>query len=63
MQASAKRAKTVRDNRDALRAFLHAAPVAELADKLMELADGDAGITRELRQWRKSEQAQRRRPT
>src|SRR5205814_626668 len=53
VQASAKRAKTVKDKRQALDDFLQARSSAELAQRLMQLADRDHQVERELQQWRK----------
>jgi len=57
VQASAKRAQTIKDRRQALKEFLHAQPPATLADRLVDLADRDANIHRELQQWRKLSEA------
>ena len=57
MQASAKRAKTVKDRRQALDDFLHSRSAATLADRLLDLADRDHEIARELQQWRKLSEA------
>jgi uncharacterized Zn finger protein len=53
VQASAKRARTVKDRRQALHDFLHSRSAATLADRLVDLADRDHEIARELQQWRK----------
>ena len=53
VQASAKRVQTVKDRRAALREFLHGLTAAALADKLLDLAEQDTEISRELQQWRK----------
>ncbi|SHN28940.1 SWIM zinc finger domain-containing protein [Rhizobacter sp. OV335] len=53
VQASVKRAQTLKDRRQALADFLHSQPVAVLADRLLGLADRDHEIGRELQQWRK----------
>lgn len=53
VQASVKRARTVKDRRQALDEFLHAQTAQALADRLMQLADRDSAIARELQQWRK----------
>jgi hypothetical protein len=52
-QASAKRARTVKDKRQALKDFLHGQQASALANKLLEFADRDHDISRELQQWRK----------
>lgn len=54
VQASAKRARTVKDKREALHDFLHGQEASTLADKLLELADRDHDISREIQQWRKA---------
>ncbi len=51
VRAIARRAKTARNQRDALQEFLHAQPSAVLADKLMALADSDAAIALALQHW------------
>ena len=53
VQASTKRARTVKDKRQALHDFLHGQEAATLADKLLGFADRDKDISRELQQWRK----------
>lgn len=53
VQASASRAQTIKNRRQALKEFLHAQPASTLADRLLELAGRDADIRRELQQWRK----------
>lgn len=45
---------TEKDKRQALHDFLHARDPANLADKLLALADGDFDIARELQQWRQA---------
>jgi len=57
VQASVKRAKTVKDRRQALDDFLHSRSAATLADRLLDLADRDHEIARELQQWRKLSEA------
>lgn len=57
VQASVKRAQTVKDRRQALHDFLHSRSAATLADRLLDLADRDHEITRELQQWRKLSEA------
>lgn len=42
------------DLRQALHDFLHGLDASVLADKLMEIADQDHGLARELQQWRRS---------
>ncbi len=54
VQASAKRAQTVKDRRHALHEFLRAQPASELADKLMTMADMDRDVERDLQVWRKT---------
>ena len=49
-----KRARTAEEKRQALHDFLHGQEVATLADKLLELADRDHDVARELQQWRKA---------
>ncbi len=44
------------DPRQALHEFLHGLDASVLAAKLLELADQDHGLARELQQWRKSSQ-------
>jgi uncharacterized Zn finger protein len=56
VQASAKRAQTVRDRRKALSEFLHSQSTATLADKLISIADHDRDIERQLQLWRKTTQ-------
>jgi tetratricopeptide (TPR) repeat protein len=51
VRAIARRAKTARNQRDALQEFLHAQPSPVLADKLMDLADSDAAIALALQHW------------
>ena len=52
--SGAKRARTAEEKREALNAFLRGQDVANLADKLIEFADRDRDIARELQQWRKA---------
>lgn len=54
VQSSVKRARTAEDKRQALRDFLRGQEVSALADKLLELADRERDISRELQQWRKA---------
>jgi tetratricopeptide (TPR) repeat protein len=49
-----KRARTAEEKRQALHDFLHGQEVTTLADKLLEFADRDHDIARELQQWRKA---------
>ena len=51
--AAAKRAQTVQSNAEALRSFLKAQDAPALAAKLIELAERDSLVLRELQQWRK----------
>jgi hypothetical protein len=53
VQASAKRAATIKGRRAALQTFLRALPTPVLADKLMALADSYGEIDRELRTWQR----------
>ena len=48
--SGAKRARTAEEKREALNAFLRGQDVANLADKLIEFADRDRDIARELQQ-------------
>ena len=57
VQASARRARTAQDRRQALHDFLHSRSAATLADRLLDLADRDHEIARELQQWRKLSEA------
>ncbi len=57
VQVIAKRARTVKDRRQALHEFLHGQDSAALANKLLELADRDHDVDRELQQWRKVSEA------
>lgn len=54
VQSSVKLARTVEDKRQALHDFLHGLDASTLADKLLEFADRDHDISRELQQWRKA---------
>lgn len=56
--AAAKRAQTVKSNEQALRDFLLAQDAAALAGKLIEMAERDRAVLRELQQWRKITAAQ-----
>ena len=51
VQASAKRAQTVKHRREALEEFLRSQPATLLAEKLIDLADSYHEIERELQQW------------
>ena len=53
VRASAKRAQTVKDKRTALHDFLRGQDPSALVEKLMEIADRDRDIARELQHWRK----------
>jgi hypothetical protein len=53
VQASAKRAQTVKHRREALEDFLRARPATTLAEKLIDLADTYHEIERELQQWQR----------
>ena len=57
VQASARRARTAQDRRQALHDFLHSRSAATLADRLLDFADRDHEIARELQQWRKVSEA------
>jgi hypothetical protein len=54
MPGVVKRARTAEEKRQALHDFLHGQEVATLADKLLEFADREHDIARELQQWRKA---------
>ena len=54
VEASARRAQTLKDKRQALHDFLHGLEASALADKLLDFADRDPEISRELQQWRKA---------
>ena len=58
VQASAKRAQTLRDREEALQVFLRSQPAPVLAEKLLSLAHDYREIERELLQWQKMHQAQ-----
>jgi uncharacterized Zn finger protein len=51
--ASAKRAQTVKDNRQALHDFLLGLDAKPLAEKLIEFSEFDSFIAKSLQQWRK----------
>lgn len=51
--ASAKRGQTLRDKHQRLQDFLHAQAAADLADKLLALAERDHALMRELHHWQK----------
>jgi uncharacterized Zn finger protein len=51
LQTGAKRARTVKDKRQALADFLRGQDAPALADKLLEFADRDRDLSRELHQW------------
>ena len=53
VEASAKRAQTVKNQAQALHDFLHGLDRATLANKLLELADQDRDIAKTLQHWRK----------
>jgi len=57
VQASARRAQTLEQRHQALKEFLHARSAAALADRLLDLAERDPDIQRELQQWRKLSEA------
>jgi len=54
VRSSVKRARSAQDKRQALHDFLHGQAVSALAGKLLEFADRDRDIARELQQWRKA---------
>lgn len=56
---AAKRARTVEDRREALAEFLRSQDAQVMAQRLLELADRDAAVERELQQWRKLSEVQR----
>lgn len=58
VQASAKRAQTVKQRREALQEFLRGQPASALAEKLIELAESYREIERELQQWHRLSNAQ-----
>lgn len=51
VEATVKRAQTVRDRRQALEAFVRSRSASELATRLLEFADRDRAIARDLQQW------------
>lgn len=53
IEASAKRAQTVKQRREALQEFLRQQPANALAQKLIDLADSFPFIERELKSWQK----------
>ncbi len=53
VQATTKRPRTAKDKRQALHNFLQGLERTALADKLLDLADRDHDLARELHQWRK----------
>lgn len=56
---AAKRARTLEDRREALAEFLRGQDAQVMAQRLLELADRDPAVERELQQWRKLSEAQR----
>ena len=56
---AAKRARTVEDRREALAEFLRSQDAQVMAQRLLELADRDPAVERELQQWRKLSEVQR----
>jgi hypothetical protein len=58
VQASAKRAQTVKHRREALQEFLHCQPATALAQKLIDLAETYREIERELQQWQRLSNAE-----
>ncbi len=57
--AAAKRARTIEDRREALAEFLRGQDAQVMAQRLLELADRDPAVERELQQWRKLSEVQR----
>jgi len=55
----AKRARTIEDRREALAEFLRGQDAQVLARRLLDMADRDGAIERELQQWRKLGDVQR----
>jgi hypothetical protein len=53
VQASAKRAQTVKHRHEALQEFLRRQPATALADKLTDLAETYREVERELQQWQR----------
>jgi tetratricopeptide (TPR) repeat protein len=60
VQASVKRAETIKRRREALQEFLTSLPASVLAGKLMDFADSYREIDRELRTWQRISGAQAR---
>jgi hypothetical protein len=56
---AAKRARTIEDRREALAEFLRGQDAQVMAQRLLELADRDRAVERELQQWRKLSEVQR----
>lgn len=56
---AAKRARTIEDRREALAEFLSSQDAQVMAQRLLELADRDPAVERELQQWRKLSEVQR----
>jgi hypothetical protein len=56
---AARRARTIEDRREALAEFLRGQDAQVMAQRLLELADRDAAVERELQQWRKLSEVQR----
>lgn len=56
---AAKRARTTLDRREALAEFLRGQDAQVMAQRLLELADRDPAVERELQQWRKLSEVQR----
>lgn len=55
----AKRARTIEGRREALAEFLRGQDAEVLAQRLLDMADRDGSIERELQQWRKLSDVQR----
>lgn len=56
---AAKRSRTIEDRREALADFLRGQDALVMAQRLLELADRDPAVERELQQWRKLSEAPR----
>lgn len=56
--SAAKRARSALDRREALAEFLRSRDAQVMAQRLLQLADRDAAVERELHQWRKLSEVQ-----
>ncbi len=56
---AAKRARTIEDRREALAEFLRGQDAQVLVQRLLDMADRDGAIERELQQWRKLSELKR----